>query len=239
MRRAGTCLALLTAALVAGCAIPAAAPPASDAEIAERIARRDAAARALDTFRVRAGLGVIDGESSGTARVDWRQSGETLDVGLAAPLGLGRARLIRRDGVARLERGDAPPLVGRSGDEILRRALGLSAPVPLDQLGAWLRGLPGDARDVRRDAAGRLESLVWRDAGGTRWQARVLDWTALDGLELPALVTARGGGYRLRLALRDWSRDIEPDTFAPSPGADRDGRLAPADAPRRLPIPTR
>jgi len=105
--------------------------------------------------------------------------------------------------------------------------------VPLDQLALWLRGLPGDARDVRRDARGRLESLRWRDAGGTTWQARVLDWTTLDGLDLPALVSARGADHRLRLVLRDWSAGDVAD--GPAAGATDGDELTPAGTRREVP----
>ena len=247
----GAFAALSLAVLVGGCAASPGERPADGEDVAALAARRDVEAAALDTFRVRGGLGVRDGERSATARIDWRQSGAALDVGLAAPLGLGRARLIRRDGVARLERGEAAPVTGRSADEILQRALGLPVPVPLAQLATWIRGLPGDAHDVRRDDEGRLESLRWRDADGAVWQARVLDRSTVAGLSLPRLVTAQGSGYRLRLVLHDWTADDETSTPAvadPSAGAGTigagdagasGGSIGPDAPPKRRVIPGR
>ena len=258
-RGARVALAIATSVLLGACATREAAPPVPAGETATLVARRDAALAAFDRFSVRGGLGLWNDERSVSARVTWRQTGETLDIGLVAPLGLGSARLLREDGRAVLFRGNAPPLTGESADRVLQRALGLDAPLPLDQLAAWLRGLPGEASDVRRDEAGRLRSLRWTDEGGTRWQARVLDYARAPSgvetgagepvLELPSLVTARGAGYRMRLVLRDWSAD--PGTGSPgtSPGGTGDetapdaavgaGEPEPRRAPSRLPIPSR
>jgi len=221
---------LLVVLGIAGCAAPRGTPTDPGLGAEALAARHDAALAAFERFRVRGGLGVWNDESSLSARVDWRQRGEALEVDLAAPLGLGTVRLARRDGRASLARGEAPPLVGDSAERLLQRALGLPVPVPLGQLEAWLRGLPGDGHDVRRDAAGRLRSLRWNDALGTAWQARVLRYTTFEGLDLPSLVTAHGAGYRLRLVLSDWSADV-PDTESPAPPGE--------PLPARRPIPGR
>ena len=112
-------------------------------------------------------------------------------------------------GGATLSRSGAAPTAGASAGELLARELGLAAPIPLEAVRDWLRGLPGaGATDVRRDADGRLETLLWSDASGARWFARVRRWTEVAGaeppLELPSLLTARSGDRRLRLALSDW-----------------------------------
>ena len=149
------------------------------------MAARDAELRAFERFRVRGGLGVWNEETSLTARIDWRQAGEALELGLRGPLGLGSARLTDGPDGAAFRRGEAPPVRGASAGEVLQRALGLAAPVPIEQLASWLRGLPGEAEEVRRDAEGRLETLRWTDGSGTRWRARVRRYTTLGELELP------------------------------------------------------
>lgn len=238
-RAAAALFAALLATLLGGCASGVAdGSRAVEPGVLPDIAARERALDALTRFRVRGGLGIWNDEVAHSARLDWRQDGERLELVLDAPLGLGRARLLADADEARLGRGDAAPLVADSAEELLQRALGLSAPVPLAQLALWLRGLPGEARVVARDAAGRLRELDWRDGGGARWRARVLDYVTVDGLELPRLLTARGSGYRMRLSLRDWSTSPGDDSVTPSEG-ERGGPDESPRPPRRLPVPGR
>ena len=164
-------------------------------------------------------LGYWTDEENLTARLDWREAKGRTALALVAPLGLGRVSLEAGPDGATLSRGGAAPVAGPSAEALLQRELGLDAPIPLEAASAWLRGLPGPgAADVRRDDRGRLESLLWTDETGARWFARVRRWTAVDGLELPALVTARSGERRLRLALSDWRLGANGGASAPDAG---------------------
>jgi len=203
---------------LSGCAVskPASTPPLS-------IEARTSALSALTAFRVKGGLGIWTDEQSISSRIDWRQQANDFDVQVTAPLGLSRLRLWRQDGQASLQRGDAAPVRGQSADRLLQSALGLQVPVPVAQLGRWIRGLPGDAEAVRYDDAGRMESLDYIDAAGTRWRARVRKHTQLDALEVPSLITAKGGPYNIRLVLKQWQREeaalaSDADTPTPAPG---------------------
>ena len=164
-------------------------------------------------------LGYWTDEENLTARLDWREADGRTSLSLVAPLGLGRLRLEAGPDGATLSRGGSAPVAGPSAGALLQRELGLAAPIPLEAASAWLRGLPGPgATDVRRDDRGRLQTLLWADGTGTRWFARVRRWTAVDGLELPALVTARSGDRRLRLALSDWRIGANDSAAGSGPG---------------------
>ena len=140
---------------------------------------------------------------------------------------------------------------GPSADALLQGVLGLEAPIPLAAARDWLRGLPGPgATDVRRDAAGRLETLLWSDGAGARWFARIRRWTEVDGaagagaadadrLELPALVTARSGDRRLRLALSDWRLGVPGAPAATGPDGPGNGDGGAPGTGGRLVIPGR
>lgn len=227
-------------ALTSGCAgldrptSPATAGGSSPAELAQRIEARETVLRGISRFRVQGGLGIWNDTESHSARIDWRQSDEALEVVLAAPLGLGSATLVRANGEARLTRGSAPPWTDASAERLLQQALGLDAPVPLEQMTSWIRGLPGHAERVERDALGRLISLRWKNALGAVWQARVLRYAAVDNdgsvgsVHLPALMTAAGQGYRMRLTLRDWQTADVPGAQGMPDAAEPDAR--PRDA---------
>ena len=161
---------------------------------------------ALQAFSFSGGLGIWTDEQSVSARISWLQVDDQLDVSLAGPLGIGNAKLDSKSGSAVLSRGGRVVAQGPSVDRVLQQGLGLQAPVPLEQLQDWVRGLPGNAKSIVRDEQSKLSSLRFTDEHGTRWQARFLRYSDLDGLEVPSLIVASGGPYSVRLVLKNWQK---------------------------------
>lgn len=168
------------------------------------LAVRQQQMEALTQFRFNGGLGIWTDDESVSARIKWQQDDEQLDVKLTGPLGIGNVNLTSKPGNAVLTRAGTVVSQGRSVDLVLQRGLGLLAPVPIEQLQNWVRGLPGNAKSVERDAQGKLSSLRFTDEQGTNWRARFLRYADLDGLDVPSLITASGGPYSVRLVLKNW-----------------------------------
>ena len=222
---------LLALLCIGGCATRS-GPPVVPLDEA-RIEARDQRLADLDRFAVSGGFSYWDDERNLTAGIDWQQDGDALTVRLRAPLGLGRLDIEQRAQGARVARTGSAPLTGPRAAPLLSSALGLAAPVPLEQLGDWVRGLPGSgSTQVTRDEAGRLKSLVHRDATGQRWRAQVRRYREVDGVWLPALLTAVSAGRHLKLALKDWRLSPSADALEPTPGT------APGTAPGPTPGPT-
>lgn len=190
-------------------ALPACVSPPQEVDSQEVDDAHMQALRTFDNFAVRGGIGIWTESESISASVDWQQMSESLEVKLTAPLGFSSLTLTQQPGKAMLIRGSSEPMVGSSGDTLLQRALGLSAPVPLNQLSQWIRGLPGDASNVTLNGTGQLQSLNYQDATGVSWRAEIRKRTTFQGISLPALITARGGPYNLRLVLKQWSEGAE------------------------------
>ena len=173
-------------------------------------AARQAALQALDEFGFRGGLGIWTDEKSVSARIVWQQTRQQLNIQLSGPLGIGNAQLVSSPGQAVLSRAGRPVSEGPVVDLVLQQGLGLAAPVPVRQLQQWVKGSPGNAKSVKNDAQGRLSSVRFTDEQGTRWEARFLKYTELDGLLVPSLITASGGQYSVRLVLKDWHSGPAP-----------------------------
>ncbi len=171
---------------------------------AAHIRLREATLDARNTFQVGGGLGIWTDTESISAKLDWQRSPDGLNLTLAGPLGMGTLLLIDDGTRVTLNRGDKTVAQGKVADTVLQQGLGLAAPVPVNELSFWIRGLPGNATAVVRDEAGKLSSLRYTDTQGTHWQARFLRYTAWDGLDVPSLITASGGPYSVRLRLKNW-----------------------------------
>lgn len=227
--------------LVCGCA-GVARQPVNDLAPAVR----QAALQQIEHFIVSGKLGIWSEDQALSSRFTWSQSGDAISVTLSAPLGLGQWRLSDSPvSGAALQRGTEPAWRDTSLDRLVQRALALDTPVPVSQLGFWLKGSVGEGLAPQFDDFGRLESLRYVDSAEGRWQMRVLRYRHADAQEVPALIVANGTAtvadgsretYRLRLVLDEWrASDSTSGLNGALPGAAE----PPASRSKRLPIPGR
>ncbi len=189
--------------------------------------RHEALLESRDNFKVSGGLGIWTDEETLSARINWLQTPQALHLTLEGPLGVGTMQLEDSAGSATLSRGERLLARGASADTVLQQGLGLAAPVPLQELAFWIRGLPGNASQVMRDEEGKLSSLRFTDEQGTHWQARFRRYADWDGVAVPSLITASGGPYSVRVLLKNWAHvttTVVPET---------------PESNNRLPIPGR
>lgn len=170
----------------------------------ESVLQRELKLRELTDFQFGGGLGIWTDTESIPARVRWAQSDDDLDVHFSGPLGLGNLNLQDKSGVVTLLRGKTVVTSGTSPDDVIQRGLGLTAPVPVEELKQWVRGLTGTGEAVVRDSDGRISSLRYLDQSGVRWNVRFKRYEMVGELSLPALITASGGEYSVRLLLKNW-----------------------------------
>ncbi len=167
-------------------------------------------------------------EQNITASLEWSERAEQLNVVLRGPLGVGEMILSDSPTGATLRRGSVN-MAGEDPSVLVQQALNLVVPVPLGELSSWMRGLPGSATNLTYDNAGRLQTLGYVDKSGIRWRANVLRYIQADNMDVPGLITAKGGPYNVRLVLKDWRFDpINSDT-----------KPAASDSAGRLSIPGR
>ncbi len=165
---------------------------------------RQAYLATFDNFSFRGGLGIWTDDETQSARINWQQGNGELKIDLSGPLGLGDLKLEYDGALAVLTRSGKNVAQGNSIDRVLQQGLGLEAPVPIEQLQQWVKGLVGAGTSVSRDEQGKLASLWYTDEQGTRWQARFLRYSVSNGYQLPSLISASGGPYSVRLVLKDW-----------------------------------
>ncbi|MFT4729353.1 MAG: outer membrane lipoprotein LolB [Granulosicoccus sp.] len=165
---------------------------------------REVKLRELTNFQFSGGLGIWTDTESIPARIRWTQSNGDLDLKFSGPLGLGELQLQDKSGFVTFLRGKTVMTKGASADDVVQRGLGLTAPVPVDELKQWVRGLAGAGDAIVRDSDGRLASLRYIDQSGVRWSVRFKRYQSVGGLTLPSLITASGGAYSVRLLLKKW-----------------------------------
>jgi outer membrane lipoprotein LolB len=178
---------------ITGCASAPRTPEAVD------WSQRKAQLMSLQSWRMTGSVAVsVDGEGA-SARIDWRQAGETSDLSLSGPLGVGALRAIFDSGDLSLEDGSGNSLHGDDARAVLGERLGTD--IPLAALRYWILGMsePGlpaqesiglDGRPVRIEQAG--------------WLVAIDRYSSAAAGGLPARLSATKGGARIKLAVNRW-----------------------------------
>ena len=181
----------------------------------------------LTHFEVSGGLGIWTDTENISSRMRWQQRADEFSFELTAPLGMASLRVDQLNNRTTVTRGNV--LVASASDPgvALQQALGLSMPVPVSQIAQWLKGQPGDANSTKFDSAGLLQSLRYTDQSGIRWHAVIRKRRVFQDAQVPALITATGGPFNVRIVLSRWQA-LEPDP----------AKSAPKKTSQRLAIPT-
>src|SRR5260221_2536699 len=154
--------------------------------------QRVADLQSLSSWRLDGRAAVAAGAQGWQATLNWRQSGESAEVHLAGPFGVGSLVLKRTpDG---LSMNGAPPSDAVMAQ--LQERLGVE--LPIDHLRFWLLGVPdpGAAFELKRNDQDRASQLTQDD-----WTIDYDRYMQADGDLLPAHVVLRRAGVRVRNAV--------------------------------------
>ena len=172
----------------------------------EKIANWDSYQQLLSQathWRFSAKIGVRSPKKSGSAYLQWQQVDDNYQIHLAGPLGQGSTWIRREHQNIRLERAGETTLRANSADELLRQAVGWSA--PLEQLKYWVRGLPApdSPATIHHNALGTIATL---EQSG--WHLQYSRYSEYDRYQLPGKIIAQHQDLRLTLIIKHWQ--IEP-----------------------------
>jgi outer membrane lipoprotein LolB len=208
-------IAIVAAAVLAGCATTASRapmPPLPPAERAAALARqesREAALAAQPGWSLGGRVALANGSRGGSGRIEWLQHEDRFEVALSAPITHKGWRLRGDAGSAVLEGLDGGPRRGSDPGALLKEATGWD--IPVAALGSWVRGARAPAPDagaaqLRFAADGRLSRLQ-QDG----WTLDYDDWRPQPGGgELPMRISAERDAARIRLVVDDWRTGTDP-----------------------------
>ena len=157
---------------------------------------RVAALQALPGWQLDGRAAVAVGTQGWQATLNWREQGETAQVHLSGPLGVGAVVVNRTaEGVSL---NGAPP----SPDVVAQLETRLGFALPLDQLRYWLLGAPdpSTAFELHRNDQDRAAHLA-QDG----WTIDYENYLAAGGDLLPSRLVLRREDVRVRIAVDHWT----------------------------------
>jgi outer membrane lipoprotein LolB len=184
-------LLLACVALMAGCKTTQPRPSGPLAPWNERVTEL-AQAR---TWQLDGRAAAALGQQGWQASLDWRQSGDSSELHLAGPLGLGALVLNMSPAGLALNGAEPSPTVAAQ----LEARLGFE--LPLENLRFWLLGIPNPdvPFELTRNASDRAQHLS--QAG---WSIDYDQYRPQGGDELPARIVLTRADARVRIAVDRW-----------------------------------
>lgn len=140
------------------------------------------------------------GRSPMIMRYQWQQMGsDHYHINLAASLNLAEVTISGQPGRVTLQRGNEPPVSARTPEELMRKNLGWSLPVP--SLWYWARGLPapGASQGAQYDAYGHLIALHQNG-----WQVQLSDYKTVQGVDLPQVIELSQANIKAKIVVKKW-----------------------------------
>ena len=188
-------------ALLAGCTTK---PDINDSVPTLTVPEREAQLRAFKPWRALGSIAIDSAEQGKfNASFAWNVDNQGFDIKIFGPLGIQAFQLTEnKSGAQLIDRKGT--LEGDNAEQLINSVLGSDVPVGRMQL--WMVGLPGDATQIKRDDAGRLDSMSVAAGDDTVWKVDFTRYTLLEKLYLPKTVLIDGNGVSIRLSISKWSR---------------------------------
>lgn len=189
-------LSLLCGALLfAGCATRQAIqlPEMSD------WATRNSVLSTAENFEFSGRIAVSTGEDGFNGKIRWRQTGNTFEVTLGGPIGIGTVRIEGDGRTVVLTDKDGLRTEMQDAEQELRNRYGWSLPVT--SMRFWALGLPDPGTAAQTELNSEQQLAKLEQSG---WSVQIARYRVSSGQSMPNLLSARNAETRVRIAFDKW-----------------------------------
>jgi outer membrane lipoprotein LolB len=182
-------------ALLTSCA--SVAPPAPSVEIPWK--NRLASLDKIQSWQLNGKIGIVTAKDSGSATVDWTQTGNSYTISLTGPLGANGLKLSGQPGHVTLRTSDGKTYTASNPEQLLAQKWGWNLPV--SNLRYWIRGLtvPGKPATTHFDPYGRLSELQQQG-----FNVQYLAFTKSGGADLPSKIVITSPALKVKMMVYEW-----------------------------------
>lgn len=156
----------------------------------------------LSQYQTRGAFAYLSDDQRVYARFFWQQTGQDhYRLLLTNPLGSTEMSLTARPGTVQLIDNKGKSYTSDNAEEMIARLTGMA--IPIDNLRAWMLGLPGKATDYTLDDKYRLRSLNYTTEDGRHWQVNYSSYNDARP-PLPTNMELTEGSQRIKLRMDNW-----------------------------------
>lgn len=193
------CIGLILVVLLASCASLSEQVLHQPADWDQRLAHQ----RQIDSWIIKARLGIQTEYEGGSFDVYWQQLVDAYDIRLIAPLGQGAVQISGDNTGVTIDLADGQSEYSDDAEALFASMTGMSLPVA--GLQDWLRGMPIEGEKIQRASWNEQGQLYKLEQSG--WRIEMNRYKNIVGFELPhAFYLEREDRPELsvRLLVREW-----------------------------------
>lgn len=138
-------------------------------------------------------------QDSGTASVNWQQTGNQYHIRLFGPIGAGQLQLSGDPHQVSMTTAKRETVTAATPEQLLHQYAGWDMPV--SNLHYWIRGLPNPQQDgtIQLDTYEHLQSLQQQG-----WTIHYQQYTSVKGIDLPTKIDLSKDQVKIRIVISKW-----------------------------------
>lgn len=176
----------------------------TDALAPKNWAERQQQLQTLQHWTASGKLALRSEKASESATMRWRQSGQSSELNLSGPLGVGATTIISDGDLLHVHQSGKTRILDISTPQAVVHSTGWD--LPLQALPYWLKGLPSPDHPIQKQTftadTGQLQSLQQDD-----WTVTYDKYSTFQAFVLPTRLLVERDGTRVKVIVRNW-RDL-------------------------------
>ena len=167
-----------------------------------RASQHAAQVAAFDNWRLGGRIAVQRADKGFSADLQWRQAQAAFELRVMAPLNGGTFEMSGDQSAVVLITPKGETYTATDAHTLMQQHLGWALPIAGARY--WIRGLPDPASPHQQDV--RDEDGRWTDFAQDGWRISILEYTVLDGLDLPKRLYLSHDDLKVRMLVKNWER---------------------------------
>jgi outer membrane lipoprotein LolB len=151
----------------------------------------------LDHWELKGRIGFVSEHESGSASLYWKQNGDSYELKIVAPLGMGSLVVAGNNNGVTLQSSDGEMLYAEDAQQLVWQRTGWV--IPMGSLRYWILGLPLENEVYRLDESGHISHIK-----NESWQVEYQRYQTVQSYELPRNLQIHNPDLKIKLVIKDW-----------------------------------